>query len=329
MSWNLHLIEDPYKSKTYVATLRQFVVAMLGQLSVSDARGFVKRSETGVVWAIETSETGSRDVKRKHRRAAYELCVAPDGKLTSGITAPECHVEHPYTQKVTRDLLIQGYLDAHTAMRSGRLTLAQCAEALMTIMDARRGTVLMPAQYQNHFRPSNTPGDGLQARYSNCTVTYRTGGFVNSQQEDDRVNSEVQRAVQYLQTGTGSLAWPWQGATAPRSVAALSKPYGTIAQPKTSNAATTLQRVTWADFDLALTRLGLKPEEPTSKSDRWMSWSLRGQRVFSFVQPHRRTRPTGDVYTAGRVKVKITALDGAGLQRIVDEYVQPAPAVVY
>ena len=323
MSWNLHRIEDPYKSKTYVATLRQFVVAMLGQLSVSDARGFVKRSETGVVWAIETSETGSRDVKRKHRRAAYELCVAPDGLLTSGITTPECHVEHPYTQKVTRDLLIQGYLDAHTAMRDGRLTKLQCAEALMTIMDTRRGTVLMPAQYQNHFRPSNTPGDGLQARYSNCTVTYRTGGFVNPQQEDERVNSEVQRAVQYLQTGTGSLAWPWQGATAPRSVAALSKPYGTIARPKTSNAATPLRRVTWADFERALLMLGWHIDQPTSSNKRDRGW----HGVFKSV-PHASTLPRGDFFTP-RGRLLLAQMELEDFEREVASLVQQNGRVVY
>lgn len=328
MSWNRHGVEDPYESKTYVAALRQFVVGMLGQLSVDDAKGFVKRSETGVVWAIETSETGSRAVKRKRPRATYELCVAPDGVLTSAITDPESHVEHPYTQRVTRELLALGYVEAHGAMQSGRLTLVQCAGAIMAIVDARSGTVLMPGRYQHHFRPSNTPGDGFQARYGNCTVTRRRGGFVDLQQEDDRVNGEVQRAIQYLQGGSGDVVWPWSRASAPRSVAALSKPYGTMARAKTSNAATTLQRVSWDDFDHALARLGLSPAEPTGESDRWLSWSLKGARVFSAVQTHRRTPPTGDVYTAARVKVKLTALDPSGLQQIVDEYVQSTPAVV-
>jgi len=268
VSWNRYPIDDPYKSKSYVPVLRQFCAAVLGQMSKADAAGFLKRSTTGVVWAVESSETGGYKQERKRPRATYELCIGPDGMVTTKITDPKTHVEHPYTQKVTRDLLLEGYDLAQAAMRTGRLTFAQCVGALMAIVDARRGAVLMPGRYQNDFAPANTPGDGFVARYGNCTVTYRTGGFVNLQQEDNRVNREVQSALQYLQTGSGSAVWPWSGASPRRSVAALSKPYGTIAPTKTSNAATTLPAgtptVTENDLRAAMVTMQINPDAPSN-----------------------------------------------------------------
>jgi len=323
MSWNTCKLEDRYKSNSYVPLLRQFVMAMLGQLTVSDAKGFLKRAG-GVVWAIESSETGSRRSKRKHSRSVYELCVAPDGVLTSSITSATRHVEHPYTQRVTRDLLIQGYLDAHAAMRAGRLTSAQCAEALMTIVDVRSDTVLMPGVYQNsHFSPARSPGDGFQARYANCTVTYRIGGFVNFQQEDARVNGEVQRAMQYLHAGTGSLSWPWQGTPAPKSVAVLSKPMVTIAQPKTSNAATTLQRITWDDFERALTSLGWHIDHPTSSNKRDRGW----HGVFKSV-PHKAALPYGDFFIRG-TRFLLAQMKREDFEREVNTLVQQRRSGVY
>lgn len=319
MSWNRYPIDDPYKSKSYVPVLRQFCAAVLGQMSKADAAGFLKRSTTGVVWAVESSETGGYKQERKRPRATYELCIGPDGMVTTKITDPKAHVEHPYTQKVTRDLLLEGYDLAHAAIRTGRLTFAQCVGALMAIVDARRGAVLMPGRYQNDFAPANTPGDGFVARYGNCTVTYRTGGFVNLQQEDSRVDGEVQSALQYLQTGSGSMAWPWSGASPRRSVAALSKPYGTIARPKTSNAATTLPRITWVQFHTALLRLGLLPSTPSSSNQRTSSWYPYFAHIPTFSTA---VGPSGDFRTADGRVLKITKLDPAEFEKEIDVYVQ-------
>jgi len=323
MSWNTCKPEDRYKSNSYVLLLRQFVMAMLGQLTISDAKGFLKRAD-GVVWAIESSETGSKSAKRKHSRSVYELCVAPDGALTSSITSVDRHVEHPYTQKVTRDLLIQGYLDAHTAMRTGRLTSAQCAEALMTIVDARSNTVLMPGEYQNsHFTSARTPGDGFQARYANCTVTYRAGGFVNFLQEDARVNAEVQRAMQYLQTSAGSLTWPWQSASTPKSVPAQSKPKVRVPKAKATKAVPQEQRVTWADFEIALISLGWSINRPTSSNKRDSGW----HGVFKSVR-HKAALPSGDFVTQGK-RFHLAQMDRADFERAVNTLVQQRMKVVY
>jgi len=319
VSWNRYPFEDPYRSKTYVPVLRQFCAGVLGQMSKADAAGFLKRSTTGVVWAVESSETGSYKQERKRTRAAYELCIGPDGVMASTISDPKTHVEHPYTQKRTRDLLLDGYDLAHAAIRSGRLTFAQCVGALMAIVDARRGAVLMPSQYQNDFAPAATPGDGFVARYGNCTVTYRTGGFVNHQQEDDRVNNEVQSALQYLQTGSGIMVWPWSGASQRRSVAAMSNQGGTIAPPQTSKAATTLRRVTWAEFHRALIHLGLLLSTPSSRNARTSSWHPY---FGSIPTSSSAVGPSGDFRTVDGRVLKITTLDPDEFMREIDAYVQ-------
>ncbi len=189
----------------------------------------------------------------------------------------------------------------------------------MAIVDARRGAVLMPARYQNDFAPASTPGDGLVARYGNCTVTYRTGGFVNLQQEDDRVKSEVQSALQYLQTGSGSMVWPWSGASPRRSVAALSKPYGTIARAKTSNAATPLRRITWAEFHNALLRLGMSPSTPSSSNSRTSSWAPCFGSIPTFSSA---VGPSGDFRTTDGRLLKLTTLDPGEFMIEIEAYVQ-------
>lgn len=268
MSWNRCGVEDPYKSKSYVPVLRQFCTAVLGQTSHSDAEGFLKRATTVVGWAMESNDMGSYKADRKRPRAAYVLYSGPDGVITSSISHPKAHVEHPYTQKRTRDLLLVGYNLAQVAILTGRLSFAQCVGALMAIVDARRGAVLMPVQYQASFTSSATPGDGFVARYGNCTVTDRNGTFVNLQQEDIRVNGEVQNALQYLQVGSGNAVWPWSGASTSSVVAALSKPCGTIAPTKTSNAATTLPAgtpsVTENDLRAAMVTMQINPDTPSN-----------------------------------------------------------------
>ena len=283
MSWSVYPIEDAHRSKSYVPVLRRLIVGFLSQLTLDDARGFLKRTVTGVVWAVESNDSGGYDQDKKRPRSTYILRMfrrGPVGVRTSSINKPDTHVEHPYTQKETRRLLERGYVDAHAAMDDGRLTFEQCVWALMAIVDARRHTVLMPKQFQRLFSQSATPGDGFVNRYAGCDVEFRAGGVVNFQQEDDRVKAEVENALQYLQVSQGDAIWPWHNSLTCSVNTARTGQYGYKAGSKNSNAATLLE-VTNAHVQAVIDELGLTARQSPKDMDN--GWSLYGRHgvVFS------------------------------------------------
>jgi hypothetical protein len=217
---------------------------------------------------------------------------------------------------------------AREAMEN-RLDRLQCAEALVEIMDARRHSVLMPGCAQKLFGHDLTK-DGFAARYQGCVVLRRDNKTqVDFAVEDQLTAKRVDDAMNFLTVGTGSRTWAWNSVQ-PRSGPALGNPIETITPPKTSNAATTLQRITWADFDSALARLGFDPAAPTGNNQRTMSWTIKTPTqkcVFGSIQGQK--LPIGDVFTLSGTKKKLTSLDPAGLRHIIDEYVQAGITVVY
>lgn len=317
MSWNAVVPEDPLKSPKYIEILRLTAAAVLGQETAPDAAGVLK-APYFVQWAIESNNGGGYDSKKKFGRATYELVAGPDG-LTSRCPPTEtAHVEHVWTIEKTKLLLVDAYTLAQQALAACRLTRTQCIEALMTIIEARRHTVLMPASLIRHEQfKHNSALDGFTARYGTCMVIRRGGVKIDFETEDRVMQSTVDDAFEYLSVGSGGRAWPWQRS----SVAALSKPYGTIAQPKTSNAATTLHRVTWSDLDGALVRLGHDPLKPTSSNSRDAGWSP----YFKYV-PHRAgvLLPRGDFTTLDGRILKIAKLDRAEFDREIEAHVQGA-----
>jgi hypothetical protein len=97
----------------------------------------------------------------------------------------------------------------------------------------------------------------------------------------------------------------------------------TITQPETINAATTLQRVTWADFEIALISLGWRIDRPTSSNKRTSGW----HGVFKSV-PHKAALPSGDLVTQGK-RFHIAQMDRADFERAVNTLVQQRMKVVY
>jgi hypothetical protein len=319
VSWNAVAPEDPLKVPKYIEILRWTAAAVLGQETASNAAGLLK-APYFVQWAIESNNGGGYESKKKFGRATYELVAGPDG-LTSRCPPTEtAHVEHVWTIEKTKLLLVDAYTLAQQALAACRLTRAQCIEALMTIIEVRRHTVLMPASLMHHeqFR-HNTAFDGFTARYGTCMVIRRGGVKIDFETEDKEMQATVDDAFEYLRVGSGNRSWPWQRS----SVAALSKPMVTITQPETINAATTLQRVTWADFEIALISLGWSIDRPTSSNKRDSGW----HGVFKSV-PHKAALPRGDFVTQGK-EFLLAQMDRADFERAVNTLVQQRMKVVY
>lgn len=322
MSWNAVVPEDPLKNPKYIEILRLTAAAVLGQETASDASGVLK-APYFVQWAIESNNGGGYESKKKFGRATYELVAGPDGLTSRCAPTETAHVEHVWTIEKTKLLLVDAYTLAQQALAACRLTRTQCIEALMTIIEARRHTVLMPASLMRHEQfKHNSALDGFTARYGTCMVIRRGGVKIDFETEDRVMQTTVDGAFEYLRVGSGSRAWPWQRS----SVAALSKPYGTIAQPKTSNAATTLHRISWSDLDRALVRLGHDPLKPTSSNRRDAGWSP----YFKSV-PHRAgvQVPRGDFTTHDGRILKLAKLDRAEFDREIEAHVQGIQRGVY
>lgn len=309
MSWNpgKYDIENPYDCPKYFSVLRQFCAAILGQIDVDDARGFINRAETGVIWAIECNDKGKPEQQKKRPRARFVLFEDPCGvQMTNypphvdkdGKPRHETHVEHPYTQQETEEILIQAYSLAKPRMLSGELSFEHAVHALMTIIDARGSTVLMPGQLQ-YSGPATVRGDGFKSRYAGWRVTDRAGMLIDFVEEDFRVETEVQNALRYLACGSGDHLWAWKKAQTDRSVAAMSNQGGPIAPAKTSNPATTphksLPQVRKEHLRAAMIKMGIDPDSPSNKGEKGL------KNGFSY-------RPAA----GGKVVMTNVKLDGGG-----------------
>ena len=264
MSWNAAAPEDPLKSLKYIEILRLTAAAVLGQETALDAAGVLK-APYFIQWAIESNNGGGYESKKKFARATYELVAGPNG-LTSRCPPTEtAHVEHVWTVEKTKALLVDAYTLAQQALTACRLTRTQCIEALMTIIEARRHTVLMPASLMRHEQfKHNSALDGFTARYGTCMVIRRGGVKIDFEEEDRVMQDTVDDAFEYLRAGAGSRSWPWQR----RVVAAKPKPIVTIAPPKTSNAATTLHTskpaVVESILRAAMVTMQISPDSPSN-----------------------------------------------------------------
>jgi len=230
----------------------------------------------------------------------------------------------------TKAYIIEGVKAALAAGLSVRTISAQVAE----IIDARLDCVLLPNSEKpktNHAHESirkyhGSKLDGMVEKYSEVPLEDHNTGAKITLSDLQRADDDMRRRVEKAMTTLKGVAWKLP----PSSVAALCKPYGNIASPETNNSEITLQRVTWADFDSALTRLGFDPAAPTDSNPRTRSWTIKTptqKRVFGSIQGQK--LPTGDVFTLDGTKKKLTSLDPASLRHIIDEYVQAGITVVY
>jgi len=264
MSWNSVVPEDPLNNPKYIDNLRITAAAILGQETAADAAGVLKAPYI-IQWAIESTNGGGYEPKKKWSRATYELVVGPNGLTTHCSPDETAHVEHVWTVERTKALLVDAYTQAQQALASCRLTRSQCIEAIMTIIEARRHTVLMPASLQHHDQFKHNPEyDGFTARYGTCMVIRRGDVKIDFEVEDRVMQSTVDDAFEYLRSGSGNRVWPWNR----RDVAVVSKPKVTITTPKTSKAATTLRKATpevrEVELRAAMVAMEIDPDRPTN-----------------------------------------------------------------
>ena len=320
MSWNAVAPEDPLKAPKYIEVLRLTAAAVLGQETASDAAGMLKAPEF-IQWAIESTSGGGHEPKWRYPRATYELVAGPNGLTSLCPPTETAHVEHVWTIEKTKLLLVDAYTLAQQALAACRLTRAQCIEALMTIIEARRHTVLMPASMLRHEQfKHNSALDGFTARYGTCMVIRRGGVKIVFETEDRLMQVTVDDAFEYLRIGSGRHVWPWQSSSVP----APRKLKARVPKAKAIKATPTLQRVTWADFEIALISLGWRIDQPTSSNKRDCGW----HGVFKSIR-HKAALPSGDFVTLEKGKFHLAQMDRADFESAVNTLVQQRMKVVY
>jgi len=233
----------------------------------------------------------------------------------------KAYVEHPYEKQRTKSYIIEGVKAATARGMPTRNIAVQVVE----IIDSRLDCVLLPSDgVKDHPHMSISPAigtglDGMIAKYSKVALEDHSTGFKVTLADLQRADDDMQRRVEKAMTTLVGQPWLLPG----RSVAALSKPYGTIARPKTSNAAPPLRRVTWADFERALLMLGWNIDQPTSAHKRGRGW----HGVFKSV-PHASTHPRGDFFTP-RGRLLLAQMEREDFERAVESLVQQNGRVVY
>lgn len=228
----------------------------------------------------------------------------------------KAYVEHPYEQQHTEDLIVQGVLAACSRGMPVRAIAVQVAE----IIDARLDCVLLPSDpdvevNKPHPVINSLIGygkDGMVQKYCQIALVDHNTGAKLSLADLQKADSDMQRIVADAMTILMGTAWVFPDS----SVAAMSKPMVTITQQKTINAETTLQRVTWADFEVALTSLGWRIDRPTSSNERTCGW----YGVFKSIA-HNAALPTGDFITQGK-RFLLTEMDRADFESAVNTHVQ-------
>ena len=154
--------------------------------------------------------------------------------------------------------------------------------------------------------------DGMVQKYSRIPLvehdTLSKLTLADLQKADDDMQRRVTVAMSNL-TGT---KWVFPG----RSVAAPRKLKARPPKAKKIKAAPTLQRVTWADFEIALTSLGWRIDRPTSSNERTCGW----HGVFKSV-PHKAALPSGDFVTQGK-RFLLAQMDRADFESAVNTLVQ-------
>jgi hypothetical protein len=171
----------------------------------------------------------------------------------------KAYVEHPYEKQRTKSYIIEGVKAATARGMPTRDIAVQVVE----IIDSRLDCVLLPSDgVKDHPHMSIAPAISTGSKVT----------LADLQRADD----DMQRRVEKAMTALVGQPWLLPG----RSVAAMSKPYGTIAPAKTSNAATP-QQVTNHDVQQVINKMGLTWRQPPKDLDN--GWSLYGPKgvVFS------------------------------------------------
>jgi hypothetical protein len=190
----------------------------------------------------------------------------------------KAYVEHPYEKQRTKSYIIEGVKAATARGMPTRDIAVQVVE----IIDSRLDCVLLPSDgVKDHPHMSIAPAigtglDGMVAKYSKVALEDHSTGSKVTLADLQSADDDMQRRVEKAMTTLVGQPWLLLG----RSVAAMSKPYGTIAPAKTSNAATQLQ-VTNHDVQQVINKMGLTWRQPPKDLDN--GWSLYGPKgvVFS------------------------------------------------
>lgn len=247
-------------------------------------------------------------------------------RQTYGHIQTKAYVEHPYEKQPTKDFIVEGVL----AARKRGLNSSVIAKQVAEIIDARLDCVLVPSDpvpknSQPHPDIKELIGygkDGMVQKYSQIQLVDHETQVKLTLADLQKADDDMQRRVETAMTILTGTAWVFPG----RSVAAVSNQGGPIAPAKTSNAATKQHRISWSDFDLALSQLGHDPQKPTSSNKRDAGWAP----YFGSV-PHRAgvQLPRGDFTTVDGRVLKITQVDRAEFMREIDAHVQQTRRMVY
>jgi len=178
----------------------------------------------------------------------------------------KAYVEHPYEKQYTKDFIKQGVLAACLSGMPARSIAVQVAE----IIDARLDCVLLPSDPVKN-KPdaaiNNLIGnnkDGMLQKYSQIALVDHDTKAKLSLADLQKADDDMQRRVETAMTNLTGTTWVFPG----RSVAAMSNQGGTIAPPKTSNAATTLPAgtpaVTENDLRAAMVTMQINPDAPSN-----------------------------------------------------------------
>jgi len=189
-------------------------------------------------------------------------------RQTYGHIQTKAYVEHPYEKQPTKDFIVEGVL----AARKRGLASSVIKDQVADIIDARLDCVLIPSDpdpknSQPHPSIKGLIGnkkDGMVQKYSQIALvdhdTKAKLTLADLQKADDDMQRRVEAAMTIL-TGT---TWVFPGSV----VAVVSKPYGTIAPPKTSNAATTLHTskpaVVESILRAAMVLMQISPDSPSN-----------------------------------------------------------------
>jgi hypothetical protein len=178
----------------------------------------------------------------------------------------KAYVEHPYEKQYTKDFIKQGVLAACLRGMSARSIAVQVAE----IIDARLDCVLLPSDpVANKAHPAinNLIGnnkDGMLQKYGQIALVDHNTKAKLSLADLQKADSDMQRRVVDAMTHLMGTQWVFPGSV----VAVVSKPYGTIAPPKTSNAAATLHTskpaVVESILRAAMVLMQISPDSPSN-----------------------------------------------------------------
>ena len=234
----------------------------------------------------------------------------------------KAYVEHPYEKQHTESFIIEGVEDATARGMSTR----SIADQLVEIIDARLDCVLLPSDPDNDQAHSvihsliGTNKDGMVQKYSQIAlVDHDTQAKITSA-DLQKADDDMKRRVEVAMFNLTGIPWVFPPALGP----APRKLKARVPKAKKIKATPTLQRVTWADFEIALISLGWRIDQPTSSNKRDCGW----HGVFKSIR-HKAALPSGDFITLEKGKFHLAQMDRADFESAVNTLVQQRMKVVY